>query len=218
MSAVSLAVLLLVGGIHAPGEICTTAAERIPTAAQPDEELRALYASGRAYADFLAAARRRAELWHENTATAEDLDPALVERAQAVEGTWRLLAVAIDACSDSVSTIPFMARLAELVPGLEMRIIDSTAGRAIMEAHPTPDGRPATPTVLLLDADYDNAGCFIERPPTLQGWILDEGTPLSVNEIYEYKMSWYADDAGHETVETIVAMMEAAARGDRLCR
>jgi hypothetical protein len=217
MSAFSLAVLLVVGGIQAPGEICTTAAERIRTAAQTDEELRALYASGQAYTDFLAAARRRAELWHENTATARDLDPSLVERAEAVGGTWRLLAVAIDACSDSVSTIPFMARLAALVPGLDLRIIDSTQGRGIMEAHPTPDGRPATPTVLLLDSEYNSVGCFIERPPTLQGWILDEGAPLSVDEIYAYKMSWYADDAGHETVATIVAMMEAAARGDRLC-
>jgi hypothetical protein len=182
-----------------------------------DDELRALYESGRTYEDFLAAATRRAELWHGNTERAEEIDMGLVERARAVGGTWYLLAVAIDACSDSVSTIPYLARLVAMVDGLEMRIVDSTAGRAVMEAHPTPDGRPATPTVLLLDARHDEAGCLIERPPSLQDWILDEGWRLSSDEVYERKMQWYAEDAGRETVETVVRMMEAAAEGRTVC-
>lgn len=188
-----------------------------PSAPPVDDELRELYESGRTYDEFLGAATGRAELWHANTERADDIDPTLVERARAVGGTWYLLAVAIDACSDSVSTIPYLARLVSMVDGLEMRIVDSTAGRAVMEAHPTPDGRPATPTVLLLDAQHDEAGCFIERPPTLQAWMLDEGWTLSGDEAYERKMAWYAEDAGRETVETIVRMMEAAAEGRTVC-
>jgi hypothetical protein len=187
-------------------------------AASPfDDELQALYESGRTYDDFLGAATRRVELWHANTERAAETDRTLVERARAVGGAWYLLAVAIDACSDSVSTIPYLARLASLVDGLELRIVDSTAGRAVMEAHPTPDGRAATPTVLLLDADFDEAGCFIERPPTLQSWILDEGWTLSGDEVLERKMAWYAEDAGRETVETVVRMLEAAAEGRTVC-
>lgn len=182
-----------------------------------DDELRALYESGRAYEAFLDAATRRTELWHGNTERAEQIDMALVERARAIGGTWYLLAVAIDACSDSVSTIPYLARLASMVDGLELRLVDSTAGRAVMEAHPTPDGRAATPTVLLLDADFDEAGCFIERPPTLQAWILDEGWTLSGDDVFQHKMAWYAEDAGQETVETAVRMLEAAAEGRTVC-
>ncbi|NNF14460.1 MAG: hypothetical protein HKN72_14625 [Gemmatimonadetes bacterium] len=182
-----------------------------------DEELQALYRSGRSYADFLETATRRTELWHGNTGRAEDLDPTLLRRARAVEGTWYFLAVAVDSCSDSVSTIPYLAHLVAMVPGLQMRVVDSAAGRAVMESHPTPDGRAATPTVLLLDADFDEAGCFIERPPELQTWIL-ENSEWSGQQVYEQKMEWYDKDAGHGTVEAFVEMLESAAEGASICR
>lgn len=182
-----------------------------------DDELRRMYEGGRDYTEFLDAATRRAELWHGNTELAQGIDPALVARARAVGGSWHLLAVAIDACSDSVNTIPYLAQLVSMVDGLEMRIVDSTVGRSIMEAHPTPDGRPATPTVVLLDDDFEERGCFIERPPTLQTWILENDGVLSSDDIYEQKMAWYEDDSGSETVETFVEMLEAAAAGRTIC-
>ncbi|MDX1495287.1 MAG: thioredoxin family protein [Longimicrobiales bacterium] len=209
-SAVALAAIL---GLSSPAitDGC------VPLALAGDEELRALYQSGRSYEAFLGAATRRADLWESNTRDAEDIDPALVHRARAVGGSWHFLAVAIDACSDSVSTIPYLARLVSLVEGLEMRIVDSTAGRAVMEAHPTPDGRAATPTVLLLSNDFDEAGCFIERPPQLQTWIL-ENSDWSGQQLYERKMEWYREDGGQATVEAFVEMLEAAGRGETVCR
>lgn len=190
-----------------------------PEAVGPlDDDLRAMFEQGRSYTDFLDNATRRAELWHGNTEKAEEIDPALVERARAVGGTWYFLAVAVDACSDSVSTIPYLAELVARVPGLDMRIVDSTVGREIMETHRTPDGRAATPTVLLLDTEYEEAGCFIERPLTLQTWIL-ENDELPSDEVFREKMEWYATDSGHETVETFVEMLEAAAAGaEAVCR
>lgn len=212
LTTFSLVTLLAVTPPVLPGPTCIEA-----TLAGPDDEFRALYEGGRSYRDFLGAATRRTELWHGNTEKAESIDPSLVARARAVAGTWRFLAVAVDSCSDSVSTIPYLAQLVALVDGLDMRIVDSTAGRAIMEAHRTPDGRAATPTVLLLNDQYDEVGCFIERPPTLQTWILENDGVLSGDAIFEGKMEWYADDSGRETVETFVAMLEAAAAGARIC-
>jgi hypothetical protein len=121
------------------------------TIAGPDGTLRGLYEGGQSFDDFLAGANRRVELWHGNHQRSEEIDVALLERARAVPGTWRFLAIAVAGCSDSVSTIPFLARLVGMVEGLEMSIVDSRTGREIMESHRTPDGRPATPTVLLLD-------------------------------------------------------------------
>jgi len=182
-----------------------------------DDDLKQMYETGQPYGEFLAGATRRAELWHGNTERAEDIDPTLLARAQAVGGTWYVLAVAIDACSDSVSTIPYLARLVSLVDGLDMRIVDSTVGRAVMEAHPTPDGRAATPTVLLLDADFDEAGCFIERPPSLQEWMMEHADERSREDATAWKMDWYEADSGQETLETFVEMMEAAASGGHVC-
>jgi len=182
-----------------------------------DDSLRELYREGRSYTDFLARATRRTELWHENTTKAASIDMDLVSRARAVGGTWRFLAVAVDSCSDSVSTIPYLAQLVALVPGLDMRVVDSTVGRSIMEGHPTSDGRASTPTILLLDHDFEEVGCFIERPPRLKTWFLANDGTLSADELYEQKMEWYAGDAGQNTIEAFIVMLEAAAGGSTVC-
>jgi hypothetical protein len=187
-----------------------------PGASLPDDELRAIYEGGAAYPDFLEHATRRVDMWESNTEEAEGIDPSLVARARAVGGTWRFLAVAVDSCSDSVSTIPYLAQRVAMVDGLDLRIVDSTVGRGIMESHRTPDGRPSTPTVLLIDAAWEEAGCFIERPPKLQTWLLESA--FSGDEVFPRKMAWYAEDAGQNTVEAFVEMLEAAARGETICR
>ena len=102
-----------------------------------------------------------------------------------------------------------------MVEGLDMRIVDSTVGRSIMGSHRTVDGRASTPTVLLLNDQYEEAGCFIERPPALKTWILEEG--FSGDGVYDNKMEWYADDAGEGTVEAFVEMLEAATSGATIC-
>jgi len=179
--------------------------------------LRELYEGGRPFKTFLRAAVRRKDLWDGNYDKGAGIDPSLVHRARAVGGTWRFLVVAVDSCSDSVSTIPYLARLAESVEGLDMRVIDSTVGRQIMEDHRTPDGRPSTPTVLLLDEEWKEVGCFIERPPTLRDWILENPESLEREALFERKMAWYAEDTGRETLETFVAMLESARRGEKIC-
>ncbi len=65
--------------------------------------------------------------------------------------------------------------------------------------------------------DYEEVGCFIERPPTLQTWILENNETISSDEIYEQKMEWYAQDSGQETLATFVSILEAAATGNTIC-
>lgn len=173
----------------------------------------ALWASGETYGEFTADIRARQSLWERNRARAAVPDSVLV-RARAVPGTWRLLVVAFDRCSDSVSTIPYLAELAERVDGLTMRIIPPDQGRAIMEANPTAGGRPATPTVLLLDDAWRPRGAWVERPAELQAWYDGNPDGLSHDARYFEKMEWYDRDAGRSTVEEVVSLLEAAAPGD----
>jgi len=188
------------------------AAPRAPAAAVPaDSTLRRLFDGGQRFAEFVAAAQQRKAEWERHAARGPFPD-TLAARVRATAGPWKLLVVAVDGCSDSVSTIPYLARFLEQVPGVELRIIGSTAGRAIMEAHRTPDGRGATPTVLLLDADYAERGAWIERPTTLQSWILSQKGVLPDAELFTRKMRWYDEDQGRQTVEEIVALMERASR------
>lgn len=168
----------------------------------------ALYARGITWEAFLDAAEARKELWHSNAERASAPD-ALVERLRAAGDGLRILAVAVDACSDSVSTVPYLAALASKA-GVPLRIVDSTVGRAVMDAHHTPDGRGATPTIVLLRGN-DVAGVFVERPRALQDWMLsDFAQSLPSAERVERKMSWYDWDRGASTLAEIVALAEGA--------
>lgn len=187
----------------------------MPAPARSDS-LEALYRGGVTFDDFLATAQARRQLWHENWNRAE-VPPDLLEKARSVQGSWRLLAVSVDGCSDSVSTIPFIARLVAQVDGLDMRIIDNVVGRPLMEAHRTPDGRPATPTLVLLDGNGAEAGCWVERPATLQTWYLENQSVLGTRDLVAQKMEWYHADAGATTLREVLGMIEAASRGERVC-
>ncbi len=176
-----------------------------------DSSYRTLFEGGKTFSEFVSKAERRKEQWEKNYSWATPPD-ALVARARAAAGPWKVLVVAVDGCSDSVNTIPYLAKLIEQVMGVELRIIGSDVGRAIMDAHKTPDGRGATPTVLLLDAAFAERGAWVERPSELQGWIAAQKGKMSDNDIFEKKMKWYDDDKGLKTVEEVVALMERAAK------
>lgn len=208
-----IATALLAATLSTP--ICTDVPPRLHLTDGARANREALYKQGIPFREFLAAADERRQLWLDNYAHGVVPD-ALLQRARAVGGSWRILAVAVDGCSDSVNTIPYLARLAEQVDGLEMRIVDSTVGRAVMNAHRTPDGRAATPTVVLLDEAYEEAGCFVERPVDLQTWFLASES-LGQRERQRQKMAWYADDAGTTTLQQFVTLLEAAADGKRGC-
>lgn len=181
-----------------------------------DSALVALYESGKPWTEFLAAAEARRAQWLENAA--RPLAPAdAVARARALPGRWRLLVVAVDSCSDSVNTIPYLAQLVAQVPQLDLRVISPAAGRAVMEARRTPDGRAATPTVIILDAAGAEVGCWIERPAALQSIAMEAGAGGGTPAFASRKASWYAEDAGRSTVAEVVALLERAAAGARGC-
>lgn len=177
--------------------------------AAADSAYRSLYESGQTFADFVAHATARKAQWEGNHALNVAPD-ALVTRAVAAGQGWKLLVVAVSSCSDSVNSIPYLASLLGRVPGVEMRIVDMTAGRWVMEAHRTPDGRAATPTVVLLDGEFNERGCWIERPAELI-------RRMSSGESFEGKMQWYDRDRGASSLAEIVEMIETAAAGGKKC-
>ncbi len=175
------------------------------------DSLSGLYQHGRSYSVFLDAAKSRRETWLENTQAAT-VDPAVLARARAVPGEWELLAVAEDWCGDSANTIPFIARLIDSLPSISIRIVNSTEGHWVMERYRTPDGRAATPTVVLLNPAGDAVGCFVERPAKLREAL------AAANGRRETTLTeWRRQDAGRSTVEEIVVLLEAAAAGAGHC-
>jgi hypothetical protein len=98
---------------------------------------------------------------------------------------------------------------------MDMRIVHPRFGDAIMDSHPTPDGRGATPTVILLNAQFDDVGAFIERPAPLQEWALANKDQMDSGQFLKEKFAWYDEDLGRTTMEEVVLLMEAAAASEQ---
>jgi hypothetical protein len=179
---------------------------RAAPAADPDYQ--GFYNKGITFAEFLDRARARRDEWHQryNDAT---VTPDLVTRMRALPDHRLILAVAEDWCSDSVNTVPYIARLVDGAPErLSLRIIDSRAGRPVMNAHRTPDGRAATPTIVVLREDGEVLGSWAERPSTAQRWFLELRKTVAHDPLHERLMNWYAEDAGRTTLAEIAALLE----------
>lgn len=217
LAAAACASAPVASGGRATAPVAVSAAA-VPAAAAaiPDSTYRRLFEGGATMDAFLARAKARKEQWASNYARGAVAD-AVLARARSAPGPWKLLVVAVDGCSDSVNTVPYIARLSEQVMGLELRIVDNGVGRIVTDAHRTPDGRSATPTVILLDANYRERGCWIERPTELRDWMLANKGTLADNAVLDRKMKWYEDDKGAKTLIDIAAMIEAAGRGEVKC-
>jgi hypothetical protein len=172
-----------------------------------DIDYAGLYAKGVTFAEFLENARARRDQWraHYNDAT---VTPDLITRMRALPGKRRLLVVAEDWCADSVNTIPYIVRLVDGAPErLELRLIDSERGKAVMEAHRTPDGRAATPVVVVLAEDGRVLGAWTERPSSTQTWFLEKQKTTMQKPLHDELKDWYAKDAGKTTVAEIAEIV-----------
>jgi thiol-disulfide isomerase/thioredoxin len=167
----------------------------------------AIYAQGKSWDQFLAGAKVQRETWLKNAG--REVAPGLVERFRRAGDGLRLLVITADWCGDSVHSVPYIAQLASRA-GVELRVVDFRTGKAIMEAHRTPDGRASTPTVVLMRGDQEVAA-WVERPASLQWWFLGMTGQLSDEERLERKMAWYEWSRGADALAEIVVLAEQAA-------
>jgi hypothetical protein len=188
----------------------------VPSLPVETTSLEELYRGGQEWTAFLAGVDRRRDVWDESVRLAAVPD-ALAVRARSVGGTWRVLVITAAGCSDSANSVPYIVKLVQQTPGMEVRLVTADAGRPWMDAHRTPDGRGATPTVLLLDDSYRIRGCWVEQPAALQAWWLPALADGTASRRFSDKMAWYRDDAGRETLGEFVAVMEAAVAGRPIC-
>jgi hypothetical protein len=194
---------------------CERAVPRVAVA-PADSTWLALYAAGQTFPDFLAAAKARREGWL-RLADSARISDALLARAKAVGGSWRLLVVAIDACGDSMNSVPYLARLAASVPGMELRIVLPKDGHAVQETHKSVDGRNATPTIVLLDAAGRDRGCIVELPRQLRMWAHSVRGTVTSDSLHAGIRAFYAANRGEAIVTEAVEMLEAARANRVLC-
>jgi hypothetical protein len=134
----------------------------------------------------------------------------LVAAAQAPGGPFRLLALSEDWCGDAVNALPFVARWAEAVPGMELRVLSRDDNPELMDAHLTNGRSRSIPVVMVLDPEGEEVGWWGPRPRKLQKWVLGEGQELSSDDRYKVARRWYARDKGRTLVEEILEIIAGA--------
>ncbi len=168
---------------------------------------RARYECGETFADFMARPKPDAQLWM-GILKRVTIPPEMSARVEALGGRWRLLALSEDWCGDSINILPIVARLADSVTNMELRILGRDANPDIMDAHLTGTSR-SIPIVILLNNKFHECGWWGPRPFALQRWVQEKGMRLTPTERYREIRSFYARDRGATTIEEIVSMLEA---------
>lgn len=191
--------VLLSAGLAAMLAVTTLNARQIDYAA--------IWSKAAPFHRFLESVKTRQDDWRSRFANAA-IDASALNDAHALPGRRRILAIADDVCSDSAWAVPYLAKLAAAVPErLELRVIGRTAGRRIQSAHLTPDGRLATPTIIVLDESDRFIGAWVERPAGLQKWFIESKASLGSDDLHEQMASWYTEDAGRSTINEVLAIL-----------
>jgi hypothetical protein len=202
--------LALIASLCAP-EVCHATVGAGMTEGSVSDSLRTTFEKGQTWADFYPAVDRRREVW-ERSWTSTQIPDALAARARAA-GKVRILVITEYGCSDSANSVPVLARLAEAAPNIEMRLVNAATGRPWMERHRTPDGRAATPTVLVLDDGFRIRGAWVEQPKELQALWLPIIARKETGARFGEKAAWYAKDEGRAIMRELVETIEAARSG-----
>jgi thioredoxin family protein len=198
----------VVATLIACGAVVVAATNPVLSFLPQDVDYQGVYAQGTTFADFLEKARAHREEWRANYNDAT-VSAALVTRMRALPAKRHLLVVAEDWCLDSLNTVPYIARLVDGGPErLDLRIVNREIGKAVMDAHLTPDGRTATPTIAILGEDWHLIAAWTERPTSIQAWFLEKQKTTMQKPLHDELLAWYAKDTGKTTVLEIADLLE----------
>jgi hypothetical protein len=178
-------------------------------AGEANASLRGRYFGAMTFSTMADRATANRDLWHAVHQRASVPD-AFASRVAALGGRWNLLVLSEDWCGDAVNSVPVLARLAEVAPNVDLRILPRDENLDLMDAHLTGTSR-SIPAVLVLDADYVERGWWGPRPGALQAWVMGEGLALPKEQRYPKVRQWYARDRGVTTLEEVVTLLERVA-------
>lgn len=144
--------------------------------------------------DFLHGSVQHKGLWEGIYRLARLPDWSLDVRPEGIH----LLVMAEDWCGDAANTIPVLAKWADQVEGLDLRLIHRDEHSDLMERYLT-NGSRSIPIVIVLDENFCELGYWGPRPGDLQNWVVDH-LDVPSRERYPEVRRWYARDRGVTTL------------------
>lgn len=123
---------------------------------------------------------------------------------------FRLVVLAEDWCGDATNTLPVLAKWAELVPTVELRVLRRDQYPQVMDRYLTGMAR-SIPVVIVLTEEMEELGWWGPRPRALQDWTAEQRALGRIKgELYPEIRRWYAKDKGETTLREVLAVMQGA--------
>jgi hypothetical protein len=165
-------------------------------------DFKALWDKALPYESFVASCKaEHCGLWRGIYKLARIPDWAL---AAVPPGAGRkLLVIAEDWCGDASNTVPIVAKLVDLAPGLELRVIPRDENPELMDRYLT-NGTRSIPIVIALDDRFQEMGHWGPRPAPLQAWVMANRGTTPKPELYPQVRQWYARDRGETTLREVL--------------
>lgn len=167
------------------------------------------YESAPTFAAMLEGTTRNRDLWHSLWERARVPNWAL-DAAAELGRPVKLLALSEDWCGDAVNSLPWIARLAEASPRIDLRVLSRDANADLMDAHLTDGSSRSIPVVIAYDESFRELGWWGPRPAPLQEWVREEGLLLPGDERYRAVRRWYARDRGETILCELFEVMSGA--------
>ena len=168
------------------------------------------FLSAPTFSEYLETVEENRELWHALNRRAA-VDEATRERARALPGMWRVVALTEDWCGDAINTLPVFDRLAAASPNIELRVLLRDENLDLMDAHLTNGTSRSIPVLIAYDGEFRERDWWGPRPAPIQEWVMTEGVKLDVKERYREIRRYYARDKGRTALDEFLSMLERAA-------
>jgi hypothetical protein len=133
------------------------------------------FAAAPDFPTFLSTVAANTELWPAVYRTAR-LPEGMVERARAIPGEWKLIALAEDWCGDAVNVVPILSKLVEQLPNFELKVMGRDANPDLMDSHLTGTSR-SIPVVIVLDDQFEERRLVGAAPRAAAGVVHGRGAP-----------------------------------------
>ena len=173
---------------------------------EPAPEFASFWEQATPWAAYLRPDMEQADLWR--GVWEHVVLPGGAAAAFAASKIRHLLAITADWCGDAANSVPVVARLAQEVEGMELRLLQRDRPPELISRYLT-NGSRSIPIVIALDQEFRELGHWGPRPAALQAWVMANKQTIPSPQRYLFARRWYAKDRG----ETILRELLAAGRG-----
>jgi hypothetical protein len=130
------------------------------------------------YKKFLKGARENIELMKARYDGFQLIEHD-TEILKGIQNDIQILVIGNDRCDDTAGNVPILAKLAEVSPKIELRILDSDSNAQYHQQFKV-NGKRKTPVVLFLSKDLQELCRWVERPNAAYK-VINEGADPSLN-------------------------------------